>query len=525
MLKISRFSFIFLAVAVASVFALKLGYLPLIFEEPRRALVSLEMMLSGNYVVPKINGFEYYNKPPFYNWLLVVFYKLFGTNDWVGRLPTYLSLFAIARINFSFFKSKIGVEPALFSSFFFLLSAHVLFYFSFIGEIDITYSLIVYGQVLVFFYFHDKNKIGAMFGWSYALMSLGFMTKGLPSIAFQGLTIIGVAIYYRKWVYLIHPANFFFLSASLFCIFGYFRLYSAHSDPLPYIAQLINESSRRTSFDFIKTLINPLKVLGEFLKITFPWCLLAVPLFFKRNRQVEPNKWITYGLLFVLANSWLYFLSSGTRDRYLYMFLPFIYNALAFYLTPILSNKPELFKKGTIGFSMLLCILFFYLAFSLETSIWWPILFSLAFGIVVVLFAKKKCSTMLALFGLMLIARLAYDVIVFPSRKESLNKNSSKAISQDILEVIGDETLYFYTSFSTKENSLPVFGAVGIPQIERLPYDLSFYVGQMSGKAIVATDRLEKEYWYVSLENKINPDQAVKINFRLEKKEWVVFKK
>ncbi|MCP4456687.1 MAG: hypothetical protein GY816_01465 [Cytophagales bacterium] len=521
----SQLPYFFLGLATAVVFGLKLGYLPLIFEEPRRALVSLEMILSGNYVVPRINGFEYYNKPPLYNWILIRLFKLFGTSEWVVRLPTYLSLFAIAGINYRFFKSRIGQETALTSSFFFLLSGHVLFYFSFIGEIDITYSLIVYGQALVFLYFHDKEKLWVMFGWSYALMTIGFMTKGIPSIAFQGLTIIGFALYYRKWVYVIHPANFVFLTASLLCIFGYFQLYSTHSDPVPYFAQLINESSKRTSLNFSQVLISPFKVLLEFLKITFPWCLLGIPLLLRRNRQAHSNIWITYGMLFVIVNSWLYLLSPGTRDRYLYMFLPFIYNALAYYLVPVLSKNPGLFKKGTIGFSVLLSALFFYLSIDLGVPIMWPIFFTIGFIIVIIVYLKSKISAIMALFALMLVGRLAYDAIVFPNRKSNLKEVSAKDISNEIIREIGDDQLFFYTTLLSKENSVPILGSIVAPQIERLPYDLSFYVSRVTGKKVSATHELTKGKWYVSLKDKLDANQMVILEFRLKKKDWVLFKK
>ena len=41
---------------------LNLGLEPLHFEEPRRAIVALEMELTGNWWVPKINGEYYFNK-------------------------------------------------------------------------------------------------------------------------------------------------------------------------------------------------------------------------------------------------------------------------------------------------------------------------------------------------------------------------------------------------------------------------------------------------------------------------------
>ena len=525
MAKTPPFSYLILGLSTLVVFALKLDYLPLIFEEPRRALVSLEMILSGNYVVPRINAFDYYNKPPFYNWILAAFFHLFGTHEWVVRLPTYLSLFAITLINYRFFRSRIGEQPALISSFFFLLSGHVLFYFSFVGEIDITYSLIVYSQILVFIYFHDKKKLWAMFGWSYALMTVGFMTKGLPSIAFQGLTILGFAVYSRKWVYLFHPANFIFLALSVLCLFGYFSVYANYSDPVPYLAQLINESSKRTSLDIISVLVNPFKVVGEFLKITFPWCILAILLLFKRNRQLASNRWITYGLLFVTANVWLYLLSPGTRDRYLYMFLPFIYNSISYYLAPILDSNRKSMVRFVIVFSVFISLLFVYLSLDLNAPIWWAFIFGIIFTVVVFLFLKNKISSILSLLVIMLVARLAYDQIVFPDRRDSISQKSAKSVAKDIVDITASGTLHFYTSFSSKENRLPFTGKLDVPHIERLPYDLSFYVSSMSKKIIVASDELKNELWYVSRKDRIQDKHEIALEFHLENKDWILFRK
>ena len=49
-------------------FFINLGLLPLFADEPTRANVALEMILSGNYSVPTIGGEYYYNKPPVYNY-------------------------------------------------------------------------------------------------------------------------------------------------------------------------------------------------------------------------------------------------------------------------------------------------------------------------------------------------------------------------------------------------------------------------------------------------------------------------
>ena len=93
--------------------------LPLDGEEPRRALVSIEMLESGNYIMPTVFGWPYYNKPPIYNWILSFFMVISGTKtEWLVRLPSliFLLLWAFFHYRFSrkFFPNNIAVFSALF---------------------------------------------------------------------------------------------------------------------------------------------------------------------------------------------------------------------------------------------------------------------------------------------------------------------------------------------------------------------------------------------------------------------------
>ena len=72
-----------------------LGYLPLDTrsDEPRRALVALEMILSNDYVTPTLNGARYFNKPPLYNWIIAGSYHLFGNySSFALRFPMLVVL-------------------------------------------------------------------------------------------------------------------------------------------------------------------------------------------------------------------------------------------------------------------------------------------------------------------------------------------------------------------------------------------------------------------------------------------------
>ena len=65
-------------------------------DETRYLAVAWEMWLSGNYVVPHLNGALYSHKPPLIFWLINAGWALFGVNDWWPRI--LLGLFAIGSL-------------------------------------------------------------------------------------------------------------------------------------------------------------------------------------------------------------------------------------------------------------------------------------------------------------------------------------------------------------------------------------------------------------------------------------------
>ena len=80
---------------------------PLKWEEPRRSLVAMEMISSGDYVVPRLLGERYLKKPPLQNWLIV----LFSGNDLqrVGAVSVRL-ISLLALVGSSLFLWRLGVD-------------------------------------------------------------------------------------------------------------------------------------------------------------------------------------------------------------------------------------------------------------------------------------------------------------------------------------------------------------------------------------------------------------------------------
>src|SRR6266566_8234474 len=74
-----------------------LGSIAIKGEEGRRILPAIRMLETGNYIVPQVGSYPYYRKPPLVNWVVAASFKVFRMhNEWTARLPSALSVLAVA---------------------------------------------------------------------------------------------------------------------------------------------------------------------------------------------------------------------------------------------------------------------------------------------------------------------------------------------------------------------------------------------------------------------------------------------
>lgn len=81
------------------------GMRPLMLpDEGRYVGVAWEMLSSGNWLVPTLDGMPFFHKPPLFYWLTAAGMQIFGANEWSGRLASTasailatLALFAFVR--------------------------------------------------------------------------------------------------------------------------------------------------------------------------------------------------------------------------------------------------------------------------------------------------------------------------------------------------------------------------------------------------------------------------------------------
>ncbi len=343
----TRFVWISLVLLVISVLS-SLSLIDLRMEEPRRALVSLEMLLRDNIVMPTLNGEPYYNKPPVFNWVILFFFKLFGSKaEWIVRLPSVLGYVGMGYVLFVVVRKYVNKNMAVFSTLIFLTSGDIFFYATLhSGEIDLFYSFIVVCQIVSIFVFYEKKQYLKMFLASYFLMVLGILTKGVPSIAFQGITLIALSIYFRDLKVLVRWQHITGILMAFGMLAGYFVWYGKYNDPLPFLIRLFTESSERTVKEgagFNVLLQGFISFPFLLVSKTLPWSLLIFfPVFFKNGfKKIPSNKLISFFILFIITNIILYWLTPGVKIRYLYMFVPFLLTVVAYYSFPYFEKVYE----------------------------------------------------------------------------------------------------------------------------------------------------------------------------------------
>lgn len=102
-----------------------LGY-PLIEpDETRYAQIGLEMYETGDWVVPRLQGEPYLDKPPLLYWATAASYSLFGVSQQSARLPNALAMFATVLAVYVLGRRLVGDRAASISAVALMLCAGV----------------------------------------------------------------------------------------------------------------------------------------------------------------------------------------------------------------------------------------------------------------------------------------------------------------------------------------------------------------------------------------------------------------
>lgn len=407
---------------------INLGLLTFIDDEAIRSLVALEMMLSGNYITPTLHGEFYYNKPPLFNWIIILFFRGFGqVNEFVARLPTVFAIFGYGATIYFFVRKHLGDHTALLAAFLFITCGRMLFYDSLLALIDITFSWCIFTLFMVIFHYLEKEKYLTLFILTYTLTAVGFLFKGLPAVVFQGITLLAYFSYRKKfwqlfsWQHVVGGLCFMAVLGS------YYLTYHQYND-LGIVAQtLFTESSKRTAVThgMGKTIQHLFTFPFELIYHFLPWSLLVVYLFHRSTKELlQASAFIRFCIIAFLANIIIYWVSVEVYPRYLLMLMP-----LVFILFAHLHSYHS--QQNTIHYTLLrwlflvpivAIVLMSFLPVILEqtqeTPDLWVKTLSLILGLSIIAYAYWKLpgQQMPIMVLFLIVFRIGFDWFVLPDR-------------------------------------------------------------------------------------------------------------
>jgi 4-amino-4-deoxy-L-arabinose transferase-like glycosyltransferase len=191
-----------LLAAFAFLWFCNLGYRHLIKpDEGRYADIPREMVASGDWLTPRLNGYKYFEKPPLQYWATAVSLAAFGMNEWAARLWTgmtgFLGVLLVFWAGNRLFAPPAGLLGAAVtaSCALYAVLGHLL-------TLDMALSFFMSASVLAFAVAQQESGEPGRRRWmllAWAAMALAVLTKGLVGAV---LPIGAVGVYvllHRDW--------------------------------------------------------------------------------------------------------------------------------------------------------------------------------------------------------------------------------------------------------------------------------------------------------------------------------------
>jgi 4-amino-4-deoxy-L-arabinose transferase-like glycosyltransferase len=257
-------TFLLFSFSLAIFYFSALGTIPLLEpDEGRYAEIPREMLASGDFVTPRLNGVAYLEKPPLYYWGTAVSMRVFGETEFGARGFTAAVSVAGILLTYWMGAALAGWRTGLYSAI--VLSTSLYYYvIGRLNTIDMTLAVLLILSIFPAFLYHSgKRKSRAYLLLSYGASGLAFLTKGLVGVVFplavmvlwlvfsrryreyaKGFSPLGVGIFLAvvlPWMYLVQRANpdflwFFFVDEQFL---RYTTKIHHHNEPFWYFLPIV----------------------------------------------------------------------------------------------------------------------------------------------------------------------------------------------------------------------------------------------------------------------------------------------
>jgi 4-amino-4-deoxy-L-arabinose transferase-like glycosyltransferase/lipid-A-disaccharide synthase-like uncharacterized protein len=303
-------------------------------DEPRYTEVAREMAVSGQYLVPHLNGLVYPEKPPLFFWVAAALWKAgFGVES--GKVLAALSALAVLVAVYLLVRRFMpGVSPLLVAA----VTLSMLFFglYARIGVIDPFFSALAVGATALGYVALHRGSPHPKLCWLgvYLLAALGVLTKGPVGFIIPAVVLVVYGLLARRrvaaggWVHL--------AGAAIFAAVVLAWLLPAIARGGPEYRQIIlfkqnlgravSSWSHRNPFYYYVVLLPALY---------FPWSVLLPLAAVKawKERQSDDSQPALFALSWLVAVVAFFSLMSGKRIGYILPTVPAVGVLVGWYLS------------------------------------------------------------------------------------------------------------------------------------------------------------------------------------------------
>jgi len=167
-------------------------------DEGRYAEIPREMLATGDFVTPHLNGVVYLEKPPLFYWGNALSLRLLGENEFAAR--SFTALVSVTGILLTYWMGSAlsGWRTGLFSAI--VLSTSIYYYV--IGRLNTLDMTLAVALLLAIFpaylYLSGKRESRWYLHLSYAAAALAFLTKGLVGVMFPAAILLCWLVFSRR---------------------------------------------------------------------------------------------------------------------------------------------------------------------------------------------------------------------------------------------------------------------------------------------------------------------------------------
>jgi 4-amino-4-deoxy-L-arabinose transferase-like glycosyltransferase len=443
-------------------------------DEGRYAEMAREMLVTGDWITPRYNGYKYFEKPPLQIWASAIAFQAFGFGEWQARLWSaltgFLTILIIGFTGSRIFNPRAGWLGALVlaSSPMWIISGHF-------NSLDMALSAFLVSALcaLLLAQTSDNKTVRRNWMWlCWSMMALATLSKGLIGAAIPAMVFIAYSISAWDWkiwsrlhifsgtiLFLAITAPWFFLVAQRNPEFLEFFFIHEH------LQRFTKDAHSRTGpiYYFV-----PLLLVG-----ILPWIFQIPRAFFQawnERKQEFSSGWLLVCWTVVIFA--FFSVSKSKLPGYIIPIFPALAMLIGARLDRALGNTNLLstfWKLQTWGFAALGCIGFFFIS---EISVQ-------ARPDEVEAYAQYQYWVIAALIALIIFSALA----AWQSKRNGLQSILSFAIGFFLCAIIagtGHETLGRAVSGIDLANRVRTIipANANIYSVRLLDHTMPFYLGR-----------------------------------------------